>query len=425
MSMDGFLRKAKDCIQKCNGKQAAAFLKLGDKVPSHVTNVVLKAALNTHRVQMHVNNLLSGKWAEIVSSHIISKAYYNNGKPGEAFKWAKKAGEACEEIMAKSASSYDEEGIPPNWYLPIVDCVLNNLRKIAYDSDKETKATMGMIMPTAGGKNQREAYDLIRAFLNLCNQKEKAVGARSKKMGTLFIVNHLFKLAIRINLLRGTALFIRSVDNPHFPSFDLFAKSQTVTYNYYKGRLNMMEENYTEAETCLDYALKHCHKGSVGNKTRVLQFLIPLKLLKNQAPHKDLFSKYPLQQYEDIVLAIKTGNLRLYNELLRKYEDFFVSKGIYLLMVRLKRYVYCNLVRKVFKLNEKYKSSKPQQISLKVFRAAFKFHGVEVSEDNFDEIECIIANLIHEKFVKGYLAHGRALVLSTKSDKFPKKNLPS
>ena len=55
---------------------------------------------------------------------------------------------------------------------------------------------------------------------------------------------------------------------------------EMVTYRYYVGRLNMFEDQYELAEENFDYALEHCHRSAVGNKKRILNYLVPVKLLR-------------------------------------------------------------------------------------------------------------------------------------------------
>jgi hypothetical protein len=59
---------------------------------------------------------------------------------------------------------------------------------------------------------------------------------------------------------------------------------EMVTYRYYVGRLNMFEDQYELAEENFDYALKHCHRSAVGNKKRILNYLVPVKLLRGRLP---------------------------------------------------------------------------------------------------------------------------------------------
>ena len=55
------------------------------------------------------------------------------------------------------------------------------------------------------------------------------------------------------------------------------------------------------------------------------------------------------------------------------------------------------------------------QVPLETLLAALRVNGTEMS---MDELECILANLIFQQNIKGYIAHKRCLVLSQK-DPFP------
>ena len=57
-----------------------------------------------------------------------------------------------------------------------------------------------------------------------------------------------------------------------------------VTYRYYVGRLNMFEDQYETAEMNLEYALTHCHVNAKANKKRILNYLLPVKLLRGRLP---------------------------------------------------------------------------------------------------------------------------------------------
>mmetsp|Transcript_24234 Transcript_24234/g.42902 ORF Transcript_24234/g.42902 Transcript_24234/m.42902 type:complete len:410 (-) Transcript_24234:181-1410(-) len=395
-------------INACNGQRASMLLRL-TSAPQHVSQGVIAAARVRDQVFRTAKQYIRDPWTKVVARHICSVSRLKEGKGAQALALADEAGKACYEIM-RSKQVNTTNGKPPNWYLPIVDCVITQLRLSAYAADTESKNL----------KNQRAAYNFIREFLTACNKKEKNTPLRSLKMGTLFVVNHLFKLCFRINLLRNTANLRTSIEAPGFPPLESFPRSQTVTYKFYLGRLLMMEEKYDKAEECLDYAFKHCHKACKKNKLRILQFLIPVKLLLKKSPHPRLLEKYPFPQFKAVIRAVKTGDLKGYNDALRQNEDFFVQKGVFLVMEKLKKFVYRNLVKKVL-VYVQNDDSQPHKsrIYLKTLRAALKVHGVETAEDNFDEIECILANLIYEGLIKGYIAHARCLVVS-KKNAFPR-----
>ena len=56
------------------------------------------------------------------------------------------------------------------------------------------------------------------------------------------------------------------------------------------------------------------------------------------------------------------------------------------------------------------------QLPLDTLLAALRVNGTDMS---VDELECILANLIFQNNIKGYIAHKRCVVLS-KADPFPK-----
>jgi len=195
-----------------------------------------------------------------------------------------------------------------------------------------------------------------------------------------------------------------------------FPLSQTVSYQFYLGRLSIFEEQYSKAEGCLDFAFAHCHKRAISNKRRVLQYLIPVKLLLGKIPHPKLLQKYELMQFKDLVESVKRGHLKLFNDSLETHQEFFIKKGIYLMLEKLKSTIYRNLFHRVYKFVQNEDSMKNKHwLPLDVLLAALRVNGIEMDTD---ELECILANLIYQGVMKGYIAHKRCVVLS-KQDPFP------
>ena len=75
--------------------------------------------------------------------------------------------------------------------------------------------------------------------------------------------------------------------DPHLVQMDLKGTMRgMVTYRYYVGRLNMFEDQYEKAEENLEYALVHCHQNAMVNKKKILNYLLPVKLLRGRLPTK-------------------------------------------------------------------------------------------------------------------------------------------
>lgn len=57
------------------------------------------------------------------------------------------------------------------------------------------------------------------------------------------------------------------------------------------------------------------------------------------------------------------------------------------------------------------------QLKLSVLLTAL--HFVQETDVDVDELECIVANLIYHKMIKGYIAHGPRVVVVSKANAFP------
>ena len=305
-----------------------------------------------------------------------------------------------------------------NWSLPLVNSLLTSLRLQSYAADTHRTATQH-----DKPRHVIEAQDVLKRFL----QKmvvDRSADSVSKKRGCLFVICGLFKLYFRLNNLKMCTYLMKMVHV--LPPLSSYPQAQQVTYNYYYGRLLIFEENYTTAEQVLYDALVHCDARHTANKRRILTFLIPVTLLRGKYPREELLAKYSLRSmFSPLVAAIKQGDLGRFMAELNGRADVYIEKGIYLLLEKLKILVYRNLLRLVYyhvHLTQSGLSEKLRvQLSLPTVLQAIRAMGVGMG---MDELECVIANLIFNGAIKGYIAHGRCVVLS-KQEPFPRVTVSS
>lgn len=265
----------------------------------------------------------------------------------------------------------------------------------------------------------------------------------SKKAGVLGIVNELFAIYFTLNTLRLCMNIIRPVEQRSL--HDAGPISHKVTYRYYVGRLNLYEDNYDGAEANLEYAFTNCHKDAIRNKRCILRYLIPVKLYRAKLPSPEckwrcceclrhflfccyccstpdllvlslpVLEKYQLHEFTMLTESLRTGDLKKLNAALSDHQDRFIRQGTLLLLERCKAICYRNLFKRIHLIADKH------IILLKQVVIVFKWLEMDI---DLDEVECILANLIHRGIVRGYLHHmKRALVLS-KRDPFPVAALP-
>lgn len=254
-----------------------------------------------------------------------------------------------------------------------------------------------------------KAAEVLMGCFRVCASDSRAAQEDSKKWGMLNLVNQLFKIYFKINKLHLCKPLIRAIDS--LPIKDRFSISQLVTYRFYVGRKAMFDSDFKAAEEYLSFAFQRCHMRARKNKQLILIYLLPVKMLLGHMPKYELLQKYDLLQFADVSHAVSSGNLMLLNKALEVNEVFFIKCGIYLILDKLRVITYRNLIKKVSLL------LKTHQLPISAFTVAFHWMGETDVDD--DEMQCILANLIYEDKIKGYISYQYKKLVVSKVNAFP------
>ncbi|KAL0346684.1 UNVERIFIED_CONTAM: Enhanced ethylene response protein 5 [Sesamum calycinum] len=244
-------------------------------------------------------------------------------------------------------------------------------------------------------------------------------GKGPKRVGALYVTCQLFKVYFKLGTVHLCRSIIRSIETARIFDFEEFPVRDKVTYMYYTGRLEVYNENFPAADHKLSYALTHCNAQKEANIRMILKYLIPVKLSIGILPRQLLLDKFNLNEYSDVVLALKRGDLRLLRHALQEHEDRFLRSGVYLVLEKLELQVYQRLVKKIYIMQKQKDPNKAHQIKLDVIVKALKWLEIDM---DLDEVECIMSILIYRNLMKGYFAHKSKVVVLSKQDPFPKLN---
>lgn len=293
------------------------------------------------------------------------------------------------------------------WSLPLLQSMCRDLRIVAIEADNQLQLE-GMHASRLTDVEQI----LKRAFV-ATNNDRREVNEGSRKKGTLDVVNQMLKTYFKLNNLRLCGNVISVVESSTFPNFEnTFPVSHRVTYKYFAGRLHLYADRRAEAVKDLTYAFRLTPDTYEINKRLELLYLIPAKILCGYLPTMALLDKYNMEWYKGIVVALRTGNLRVFNETMEKYEEFFISRALFLTMEKLRQLVYRSLCKKIFVINKNN-----NKISIEWFRVALKLCGADMHRN---EAECILANLIYNNVIRGYISHKVGFMVLSKKNPFPK-----
>lgn len=254
-----------------------------------------------------------------------------------------------------------------------------------------------------------KAAESLLACFRVCAADNRTADYETKRIGMLSLVNQLLKVYFRINKLHLCRPLIRAIDSSPFK--DMFPLAQQITYRYFVGRKAMFDSDFKSADEYLSYAFENCHRRSIKNKRLILTYLIPVKMLLGYMPAKHLLQKYDLMQFWNLVLTVKNGDLRGIDQVMEEHDSFFIRAGIYLIVEKLKITAYRNLFRRV------YLVEKNHQIDIQLLQAALQVVGQE--DVDCDETQCIVANLIFNGQIKGYISYQHKKLVVSKANAFP------
>ncbi|KAL1971847.1 hypothetical protein VTN31DRAFT_1935 [Thermomyces dupontii] len=330
------------------------------------------------------------------------------------------------------------------WTIPCLYVVGKYLRSFAMKADAESSSDPtayqtafqdDVVAETDKNVRLEEAARTINRMFTLC-LTDRAPLEESRKWGIYGTTNLLFKTYFKLNQIGLSKNLLRALyaSSDDLPGMEAFPKSHIVTFNYYVGVINFLEENYAEAEEYLTKAWLMCHKDAYRNRELILTYLVPCHIVNTHTiPSRKLLEPFPRLEslFRPLCNCIKQGDLVGFDAAMSAGADEFAKRRIYLPLERGRDLALRNLFRKVF-INGGYEPVKPDQpepvtpirrtrVPVVEFAAALRIgtKADDRSRIDMDEVECLLANLIYKNLMKGYISRERGMVVLSKNGAFP------
>lgn len=387
MSLTHYLQVLDRCWKNEDGYKIASLVSLRHP------NVLIS---HSDKPDSLVQRFLSSPFDELVASHL--KCSYSVHM--KDFITAYDHQTNLTQILTKIIQAQKES----NWFLPVMYAACLDLRLLAQKIERERSGRT-----EKPGEILEKAAECLMGCFRVCAADNRSAEEDTKRLGMLNLVNQLFKVYFRINKLHLCKPLIRAIESSPFKNN--FSLSQQITFRYYVGRKAMFDSAYKTADEYLSYAFHNCHKLSRRNKRLILIYLVPVKMLLGYIPRRSVLEKYDVIQFWDLVQAVCQGNLKRFDEIMEEHEEFFIKCGIYLIVDKLKLIAYRNLFRKVYLILNTH------QIPVESLQVALVHLGQ--TDVDLDETQCIVANLIYEGKIKGYISHQHKKVVVSKQNPFP------
>lgn len=285
---------------------------------------------------------------------------------------------------------------------------------------------------------EKLANTLNKAFKISLNDKSMELNM-SKRADIYYFLSQLIKIYYMMNKLDLAKSIEKAIKGTKFklPNINKSITNRKfgIVYLYYSAILALDDGDFKQAESKLDQSLlliSHLknYQNSIQYE-KILLILLPIRLYFGKKPKNTIWKYKSINIiYHDLTTAILTGNIKKYDEILIKYQIIFLKNHLYLLLEHLKQTVYTNLIKKITKIVQSQLKDSNHIIPLSSYQIGFEISKFQNFDQNFDwtthdpyytqeEIECIIANLINNGKVKGYLSHGNRCLVLSKQNPFP------
>ena len=294
-----------------------------------------------------------------------------------------------------------------NWGLPMMSTIIKDLYFIAIRAD-----LVAVSKGDSAGARLDTCADMLMSVFRVCASDSRTSIEYSKRWGMMTIINLLFKCYFKTNKLHLCKPLIRAIESSNIK--EEYSISDRVTFNFFVGMKYMFDDDFKGANKCLTFAFENCHRDSQKNKRKILTYLIPVKITLGLLPKQELLTKYKLHQFSAIVDSVRKGDIKTLNDSLEKHAAFFIKAGIYLILQKLKIITTRNLFKKIYLITGTH------QMDIASFQCALNWLGMD--DVDADETECILANMINDGYIKGYISEQHKKIVVSKKLAFPQLN---
>ncbi|KAH7643105.1 regulatory particle non-ATPase 3 isoform X1 [Dermatophagoides farinae] len=220
---------------------------------------------------------------------------------------------------------------------------------------------------------------------------------RNDYEGQAVLLNSLLRIYLHYNLYDQASKLVSKSTFPESASNNEWAR-----FFYYLGRIKAIQLEYSEARKNLLQAIRKApQQSAIGFKQIVHKLAITVDLLLGDIPERAIFRDptlhRPLSPYFQLTQAVRTGNLKRFNEVLDKFGTKFQTDHTYTLIIRLRHNVIKTAIRMI---NQSYS------------RIYLKNVAEKLMLDNVEDAEYIVSKAIRDGVIEATIDHEREFMQS-------------
>ena len=339
---------------------------------------------------------------------IVIKNTYSQDHPSKNY--------LLEYLGASPSSGSDKMDVDNTSILPEVELYLHLLVQVyLLDTDKlqalnELSEKVVQLMKSFN----RRSLDFIQAkiWFYVCRAKEL--------IGDLYSIRPELLYSLRTATLRHdietTASIITLLLRNYLLSHDVNQASNLVEkvefpenagnalvarYYYYLARINAIQLDYSTANECVIAAIRKAPQTSLANGflQAATKLSIVIELLMGDIPELKVFKNKQgnLEPYFNVTKAVRLGDIKLFGEVLKKYEADFKRDDNFTLVSRLRQ----NVIKTGIRI-----------ISLSYAKISLKDICIKLHLDSEESTEYIVSKAIRDGVIEASINHEKGYMQS-------------
>lgn len=274
------------------------------------------------------------------------------------------------------------------------------------------------------------ANTINKSFKLSLNDKNLQLN-ESKRIDIYFFLSCLIKIYFKLGNIELAKSIEKALKGTRFelPKLNksLTDKNSAIIYLYYSSILSLDDSNFKECQSKLTTALTlmsyTSDKSCIEHQFQQIMIMyLPLALYnEKKLPKAYIWRQFPALDYvynKNFFQFIKSGAIDKYDKFMEQTQSFLLKTNLYLLFQNLKQLAYVSFIKKIVKVHQELNNDPKSNhiIPFSAFEVGFKYITLDF---DYDQIECILAGLIANGNIKGYLSHGNKCIVLSKTAAFP------
>lgn len=326
--------------------------------------------------------------------------------------------------------------LPPEWWqpvqtylvaattsrpsFPVIMTFLESFLPMVRDRPPLLKAATSVLTDALSEAQSPEDLHKIkemasRMFMDLLRDENSQENPSSVAIYPLLLIQ--LRALVRLKaftVAKSLLVFVDKTESTRFPPLSKNSHRVQSAILFFKGQFAVADSKYDTAFKQLGQAWDIVNKYKVPKlQQRVLFYYIPLRALcKKELPSSQLWERFPslAKVYKGIFDAIWRGDVAGFENELMRSEKVIAKGRMHIAVGSLKRICFACAVARVYLAMERVNRLPINAIDI----------GISILSDRkYMSSFSLLAKLISENYIKGYIVFDQEMVVLSQKDPFP------